>query len=210
MQVLVVDDHPLIQEMVRAILERTFKPCAVYLEGTLESALKRAEGLMSLDLVVLDLGLPGCTECDAFTRFQKRFPSLAVVVLSAMDTAVTIRRVLASGARGYIPKTSGAKVMESAFRLVTDGGTYVPAEALIASGAPMPLSTAAPEFVLSARQLDVLKRIAKGFGNRQIANELAISENTVKHHAHEIYQALGVATRTEALVAAMRQGLRFD
>lgn len=211
MQVLVVDDHPIIHEVMRAVLERALKPSVIYFENTLEAAIKRAQRLKGLDLAVLDLGLPGCSKLEAFTRFHNKFPKLAVVVLSAIDSAETIRAALAAGAKGYIPKTSGPQLMQSALRVVAAGGTYVPPEAL-----QEPLETAQVEPIapsgldLSKRQIEVLRRIAKGLANRQIADELEISENTVKHHTHEVFRALGVATRTEALLAAMRHGFRFD
>lgn len=130
MQVLVVDDHPIIHEVMRAVLERALKPSVIYFENTLEAAIKRAQRLKGLDLAVLDLGLPGCSKLEAFTRFHNKFPKLAVVVLSAIDSAETIRAALAAGAKGYIPKTSGPQLMQSALRVVAAGGTYVPPEAL--------------------------------------------------------------------------------
>jgi DNA-binding NarL/FixJ family response regulator len=211
MQVLVVDDHPIIQEVLRAVLDQAFKPSVVYCESRLEAGIKRAQRSKRLDLVVLDLGLPGCSRLESLTRFREELPSIPVVVISAVDCAGVIRDALAAGARGYIPKTSSPKVMQSALRLVAAGGTYVPPEALrAATQATEPEPIALEALGLSGRQVEVLKRLAKGLANRQIADELDITENTVKHHTHEVFKALGVATRTEALVAAMRHGLRFD
>ncbi|MGA8006285.1 MAG: response regulator transcription factor [Burkholderiales bacterium] len=211
MQVLVLDDHPIIHEIMKAVLEQALGPTTVHHESSLDAALERAAQLEQLDLVLLDLGLPGCAGLDALTRFRARFPRVPIVVLSADDTAATVRAALAAGASGYVPKTSSPALMQSAFRLVASGGIYIPPEAL------QPAPESAPSkpigiagLGLSKRQLEVLKRIAQGLANRQIADELDISENTVKHHTHEVFKALGVATRTEALVAAMRHGLRID
>ena len=160
--------------------------------------------------MLLDLGLPGCAGLDALTRFRARFPRVPVVVLSADDTAATVRAALAAGARGYIPKTSAPTLMQSAFRLVAAGGIYIPPEALQPASESTPAKPIGLAGLLSKRQLEVLKCIAQGLANRQIADEFDISENTVKHHTHAVFKALGVATRTEALVAAMRHGLRLD
>lgn len=153
-------------------------------------------------VVLLDLGLPDCDGIDALIRFRKAFPRLPVVVISATEDAGTVRAAIAQGARGYIPKSSPRPVMEAALRLVVAGGTYVPQIALNGAGTA--------DLALTARQREVLRLMAKGLHNRQIARHLAISENTVKHHAQAVFHALGVASRAEALLAAARRGLRFD
>ena len=206
MQVLLVDDHPVILEVMQAVLRRCLAPTAIHAEKDLESGLRRARRLTRLDLVVLDLLLPGCQGIDALRRFRAEFPKEPVIVISAIDDGPVIRAAMAAGANGYIPKTSGVEVIESALLHVAAGGTYVPPDAR--GDRPHGFDSqdlAAPEFGLSARQLEVLKRIVKGLHNKQIADELQISENTVKHHTHEVFKALGVTTRTEALLVSVRR-----
>jgi DNA-binding NarL/FixJ family response regulator len=219
MRALVVDDHPLIHEVMHAVLRRALNPCAIYHASGLDAALARARQSRRLDLVVLDLMLPDCDKLEALTRLRAELPDASIVVLSAVDSPEVIREAIAAGAKGYIPKTSSTALVQVALSIVAAGGTYVPPEALRAMPTEalraMPNKRAdellaLPAVKLSVRQVDVLKRIVRGLPNRRIADELAISENTVKHHAHEVFKALGVSTRTEALVAAMRQGLRFD
>ena len=211
MRALVVDDHPLIHEVMHAVLRRALNPSAIYHASDLDAALARARQARRLDLVVLDLMLPDCDKLEALTRLRAELPDASIVVLSAVDSPEVIREAIAAGAKGYIPKTSSTALVQVALSIVAAGGTYVPPEALRAMpGERADELLALPAVKLSVRQVDVLKRIVRGLPNRRIADELAISENTVKHHAHEVFKALGVSTRTEALVAAMRQGLRFD
>jgi DNA-binding NarL/FixJ family response regulator len=202
MRVLLVDDHPLIQEVMQAVARRALGAKQMLIEENLAAGLARARESGPFDLVLLDLGLPDCGGLDALLRFREAFPQLPVVVVSATEDAGTVRAAIGHGARGYIPKSSPTPVIEAALKLVTAGGTYVPPAAL--DGAAL------DGLALTGRQREVLRLMARGLHNRQIAERLAISENTVKHHARAVFHALGVASRTEALVAATRLGLRFD
>src|SRR5262245_7694322 len=202
MRVLVIDDHPLIQEIVPAVLARALGEVAVATEGTLEAGLARASGGEAPDLVLLDLGLPGCEGLEAIARFRIRFPELPLVVLSASCDRESILGALEAGAAGYIPKTSKPEVMIAALKVIAAGGTYVPPEALEepARGAPRRRGL----LDLTERQKEVLGLILKGYNNERIAVELSIAPNTVKQHAHAIFTALGVSSRAEAVVAATR------
>lgn len=207
MRALVVDDHPLIREIVSAVLAKTFDDVMVATEATLEAALARAEAQRP-DLVVLDLGLPGCEGLDAVSRFRSQFPQVRTVVLSAVCDRDSILGALDAGAVGYIPKTSKPEVMIAALKVIAAGGTYVPPEAIEdASTRPVRRRARARALELTDRQKDVLRLILKGYNNERIAAELAIAPNTVKQHAHAIFMALGVSTRAEAVIAATRHGI---
>src|SRR6185295_1911527 len=211
MRALVIDDHPLIHEILLAILRKALGEVTVATEATLEAGLMRAAGSVPPDLVLLDLGLPGCEGIDALTRFRLEFPELPVVVLSATIDRESILGALDSGASGYIPKTSKPEVMIAALKLVAAGGVYVPPEALEELAVRTPLRTPRGESMeLTDRQREVLRLILKGYNNERIATELAIAPNTVKQHAHAIFTALGVSTRAEAVIAAMRHGLTLN
>ena len=129
MRALVIDDHPLIHEIMPAVLRKALGDVSVAIEATLESGIARAAAV-SPDLVLLDLGLPGCQGIDSITRFRVQFPQLPVIVLSANSDRESILGSLDSGASGYIPKTSTPEVMVAALKLVLAGGVYVPPEAL--------------------------------------------------------------------------------
>ena len=201
MRALVVDDHPLVHEILPVMLRKALGDVSVASEGTLEAGLARAGGSVAPDLVLLDLGLPGCDGLEALERFRREFPKLPLVVLSGNCDRDSILRALEAGAVGFIPKTSKPDVMIAALKVVAAGGTYVPPEALEGS------DTKARALDLTERQRDVLRLILKGYNNERIAAELAIAPNTVKQHAHAIFAALGVSTRAEAMVAAARRGL---
>lgn len=203
MRALVIDDHPLIREIVPAMLARTFGEVLVATEATLEAGLHRA-ATERPELLLLDLGLPGCEGLDALSRFRTEFPQLRIVVLSAVCDRDSILGALEAGAAGYIPKTSKPDVMIAALRVIAAGGTYVPPEAL---EEPTKVRRRARALDLTERQKEVLRLILKGYNNERIASELAIAPNTVKQHAHAIFMALGVSTRAEAVVAATRQGI---
>jgi DNA-binding NarL/FixJ family response regulator len=205
MRALVIDDHPLIQEIVPAVLAKALGEVAVATESTLEAGLARASRDEIPELVVLDLGLPGCRGLEALARFRSRFPDVPLVVLSGTTDRASIVAALEAGAVGYIPKTSKPDVMIAALKVVAAGGTYVPPEAL--EDAKPVLRRRGGHLDFTDRQKDVLRLILKGYNNERIATELGIAPNTVKQHAHAIFTALGASTRAEALVAAARHGL---
>ena len=205
MRVLVIDDHPLIQEIVPAVLVKAFGGVVVDTASTLEAGLERAAAEPP-DLVLLDLGLPGCDGIDAMSRFRMHFPQMPVAVLSATCDRDSILGVLDAGACGYIPKTSKPDVMMAALRVIVAGGTYVPPEALDEAG-QSPARRRMGRMDLTERQTAVLRLILKGYGNERIAAELGIAPNTVKQHAHAVFMALGVSSRAEAMIAAARHGI---
>jgi DNA-binding NarL/FixJ family response regulator len=201
MRALVIDDHPLVHEIMPAMLRKAIGAVSVASEGTLEGGLARAGGSVPPDLVLLDLGLPGCRGLEALLRFRREFPKLPLIVLSGDCERGSILGALEAGAVGFIPKTSKPDVMVAALKVVAAGGTYVPPEALEGADAKVPTLN------LTERQREVLQLILKGYNNERIATELAIAPNTVKQHAHAVFSALGVSTRAEAMVAAARRGL---
>jgi len=209
MRALVIDDHPLIQEIVPVVLAKALGDVEVQTESTLEGGLARAGGADAPDLVLLDLGLPGCEGLEALARFRSRFPDLPLVVLSSTCDRDSIIAAIEAGAVGYIPKTSRSDVMIAALKVVAAGGTYVPREALDepVEKKPAPRRRRAVALELTQRQKDVMRLILKGYNNERIAAELSIAPNTVKQHAHAIFSALGVSTRAEAVIAAARHGL---
>ena len=216
MRILVVDDHPLMAEALEVAMRTLDRATHVETAGNLRAAIARAEQA-GFDLCLLDLGLPGCSGLEALEKMRASLPALPVVVVSGSDDTRSVLRALDLGAMGYIPKTSPRDVLLGAVRLVASGGIYVPVEALkareageqAASAAASPSKTAA-DLGLSARQWEVLGLLLKGLPNKLIARKLDISENTTKIHVSAVLRALGVSSRTQALLAANRVGLRLD
>jgi DNA-binding NarL/FixJ family response regulator len=217
MRILVVDDHPMMAEALALAMRTLDRATDVETAGDLRSAIALA-GDEKYDLCLLDLGLPDCSGIDALTRLREAVPALPVVVVSGADDAEHVLKALDQGAMGYIPKTSPRNVLLSAVRLVASGGIYVPTEALKpreaeaapAQNPPGASAKSAADLGLSARQREVLELLLKGLPNKLIARKLGISENTTKIHVSSVLRALGVASRTQALIAASRLGLRLE
>lgn len=208
MDFLLVDDHPIIHETLGAMVRSLAPGAQIHSENDLAGALSRAHELKDLELVLLDLGLPGCSGIDALLRLRKALPRARIVVISANDDAESVRAALEAGAVGYVPKTSQPRVITDALRLILNGGTYIPPQVMEAAAAPKKSASMA-DLGLTERQADVLKLLAKGLPNSQIARKLNISENTVKQHAHAAYRLLGVSSRTGAMVALVRLGVVY-
>ena len=204
MRILLVDDHPLMTDVLRTVLGTLDQVAEIKSANDLESAIAIASA-GELDLVMLDLGMPGCSGVEAVQRWREKFPALPVVVVSGASEPKVINAALDLGAMGFIPKSAPGEVLLQAVRLVISGAIYVPVEALNAPSA----APAAP-LDLSPRQHEVLALLLKGMSNKLIARKLDISENTTKIHVSAVLEALGVATRTQAVIAASRLGLRLE
>lgn len=210
MRILVVDDHPLMAEALGMAMRALDREAQVETVDHLAAAVARASD-ESFDLCLLDLGLPDCAGLEALERMRASHPALPVVVVSGSDDAASVYRALDLGAMGYIPKTSPRDVLLGAVRLVASGGIYVPVQALKPrEGSAAARPAAAGELKLSERQAEVLQLLLKGLPNKLIARKLDIAENTAKIHVSAVLRALGVATRTQALIAASRLGIRID
>jgi len=209
MDVLLVDDHPMLHETLRAVVASVAPQAQFHGETDLGGGVSKARQLKDLQLVLLDLMLPGCSGIEALVQFLKMVPRARVVVVSATEDSGSVRAALDAGAVGYLPKTSPPKVIAEALRAVLEGGSYVPPQAMGAVPQPKsPLTLA--DLGVTERQADVLRLLAKGLSNGEIARQLNIAENTVKQHAHAAYRALGVSSRTEAMVALAKMGIKGD
>lgn len=202
MRVLIVDDHPLFRQGLRALME-SIDPAleAMDVGSVLEAKALHAAGYAP-ELVLLDMNLPGVHRLDALREVKTLFEAAAIVIVSAEEDPALIRQTIDAGAAGYIPKTTDAELTVSALRLVLAHGIYLPAIALVrpeesAAAAPSRAGTAAPP--LSPRQQAVLRCLLQGKPNKIIARELDMAEGTVKAHLWAVYQALGVHSRTQAM-----------
>jgi DNA-binding NarL/FixJ family response regulator len=126
MDVLLVDDHPIVHETLRAML-RTLRPSAeCHSQFDLEAGVSEARRLEGLELVLLDLGLPGCAGVESLVKFRRAVPSARVVVISGESDDERVRAAMEEGAAGYLPKTLRPKAMVDALRTILDGGVYTP------------------------------------------------------------------------------------
>jgi DNA-binding NarL/FixJ family response regulator len=216
LKVLVIDDHPLVQEGVSAALESLADDVTVMAARDAEQGLATAAENPDLDLVLLDLALPGMSGFNLIGKLHERLPSLPVVVLSALEEPENVRHAINAGAMGFVPKSAATRVLIEVLQQVLEGNVTVPL-ALQSSGPPvshaLPGATDAPSAsdpdvaLLTLRQLEVLSRVCQGKTNKQIATELGLSEKTVKAHVTAIFKVLGVVNRTQAVLVARRVGM---
>lgn len=195
MKILLIDDHSLFRAGLRLLLGRLGEALEVLEAESVETGLVVAQTNPDLDLVLLDLNLPGMHGLDGLLQFRRRFPSVSVLLVSAADFDDIIAEGRAKGAQGFIAKSVSAEEMIEAVRHVLSGELWFPNQ--FRSIAPVPLSP---------RQREVLAGLCKGQSNKEIGRELALSENTVRSHVAVIFRALGVNSRTEAAMAARRHG----
>jgi DNA-binding NarL/FixJ family response regulator len=217
MNVLIVVGHPFVHEVLGSIVRSVLGDVKLRTARDLEAAVAIIGTDPKLSLVLLDLDLPGCTGIEPLTRFRTVCPSVPVVVISANDSRPTILAAFRAGAVGYLPKTMTRKVMVGALHVIAAGGFYVPYEALGDGFSAVSDKTtngngvmAAARLGLTHRQYQVLQLIQNGYTNRRIARQLEIAEGTVKQHVHAVLGALGVSSRTEAVAAASRLGVRHE
>ena len=207
MKVLLIDDHPLFIEGIKGILQRLENDMVIHTSGSCEEALVLTENDDDLDLVLLDLNLPGMSGLEGIQKIRHHLPATPIVLLSASDDCNKVLRCIESGAKGFIPKSSSADIIISALQLVLSGGVYLPMAILDTANAGRKKTTNSDGQTLTPRQIEVLKLLSEGHSNKLIAHQLQMAENTVRVHVSAILRFLEVTNRTEAGLAASRMGL---
>ena len=164
-----------------------------------------------LDIVILDIAMPGINGLQALAELGRLRPALPVIVISASEDARDVRQALAKGALGYVPKSAGPHTLVAAVQLVLKGDIYVPP--LVLGAADMghspetKIQASAGRLALTERQVEVLQRLNEGQSNKRIALDLGLSEKTVKAHVTAIFKALNVINRTQAAAIGREAGL---
>ncbi|MFV0371442.1 MAG: response regulator transcription factor [Azonexus sp.] len=213
---LVVEDHALVRESMVGLLCQMEAGVSVQECADLEAAFDVLDDDSDYDLMLLDLALPGVDGFSGLDILRRRYPAMPVVVVSAFDDPPSVTRALHLGASGFIPKTLNGSELLLAVRHVLEGNIYRPN--LPEGPRPDKLTPPPPvaergvrpeEIGLTERQAQVLDLMVRGLSNRSIAQQLNLSEGTVKIHASAIFKVLGVNSRTQALIAAARYGLEF-
>jgi len=216
LKVLVVDDHALIRQALRPLVEQLGdgEPVEWIEAAGYTEALERIAAHPDLDLVLLDLRMPDVSGFAALADIEERHPDVPVVVMTGEEDPALVREAFEQGALGFIPKSSTPAVILAALRLVLSGGTYVPPQIMAAAAetprtAPPPPDPAiADRLGITPRQSDVLALLLAGKSNKLISRELNLAEGTVKNHVAAVLRALDVDTRVQAVIAAARLGLR--
>lgn len=213
MKILVADDHELFREGLRHVLQQLDEGTSIIEASDYPQTLKLAETESDIDIVLLDLSMPGMPWAEGLQLLRQKLPQeTPVIVLSASDDRAHVLQAVNLGAAGFIPKTSSSRVMLSALKLVLSGGVYLPPALLdqrapdALENTPKPVLDGAASF-LTPRQREVLVLLGQGKSNKEIARVLNLAEGTVKLHVTAILKALNVNNRTRAVVAAAQMGL---
>ncbi|MDN5000772.1 response regulator [Bradyrhizobium sp. GCM10027634] len=205
---LIVEDHPLFREALEGALQLA-TPEAVILQATsIDGALGLLSSTDGIDLVLLDLSMPGTTGLSGIIRIRKAFPRIPVIIVSGYQDPQIIGSALSLGVSGYILKSSSKRELAQAISEVLRGSICLP-DAYRGLARPPRSGGPAQELLkrlhdLTSQQLRVLEMLQRGLQNKQIAYELKISETTVKVHVSDILRKLNVMSRTKAIVEMSR------
>ena len=228
MKALLVDDHPLILSALQSVIGGLGQDILVEGVDTAAAARARLAADSDVDLVLLDLALGDADGFELLRELREAYPALPVVVVSASERTADVIRAIDLGAMGFVPKRSSHAQLTEALQMVLSGGLYVPPMLLGLTGTPAPASAASTAVAqaaeasplsgvaqaaphqqagslealgLTPRQAEVLALLLKGLPNKLIARELKLSVETVKDHVAAVLRALGVHTRTQAVLA---------
>jgi len=199
-RVLCVDDHPLLREGIAAIIENEPDMSLIAEASSSGEAVQRFREHRP-DVTLMDLRLPDASGIDAMIAIRAEFADARIIMLTTFEGDVEIQRALEAGARGYMLKSTPPWELVEVIRQVHAGKKRVPAE--VASYLAEHLSDES----LTTREIDVLRHVAGGNRNRDIAERLFISEETVKVHVKHIMEKLGANDRTQAVAIAVRRGI---
>ena len=209
MKILVVDDHPLILEALAQLLPQLGNGIEARCAADPATAVDILDDEPDVEMVLLDLALPGTRGLDFLADLRLDYPGVDVVVLSATHDPATVAAALAAGARGFIPKTADSRLLLDALRRVLAGDTYRE-EAAVEPPDGDGVRITPDRLGLTARQADVLKLMVQGKPNKLICRDLKLSEGTVKVHVSAVLRALRVHSRTQAVVELARRGISVD
>jgi len=201
----IADDHPLFRGALREAVTGLFQQVEIGEAGSFEDVSKLLEGGGEVDLILLDLNMPGVRGFSGLIYLRAQYPSAPIVVVSANDDPAVIRRCMDLGTSGFIPKTLGIEEMRAAIKRVLEGGVWTPPDVDLSASADTETANLMARLAsLTPQQVRVLMMLSEGLLNKQIAYELGVSEATVKAHVSAILQKLGVESRTQAVITAAK------
>ena len=204
-RLVIADDHPLFRGALREAVTGVFDRAEIAEAGAFDELSKLLEKGGEVDLILLDLTMPGARGFSGLMYLRAQYPGVPVIVVSANDDPAVIRRCMDFGASGFIPKTLGIEAMRAAIMRVLKGGVWTPPDVDLAAGSDAETAALLARLAtLTPQQVRVLMMLSEGLLNKQIAYELSVSEATVKAHVSAILQKLGVESRTQAVIAAAK------
>jgi DNA-binding NarL/FixJ family response regulator len=203
-RIVIADDHPLFRDALRQAVA-SIMPAQIDEAGTFEELTARLGQEADVDLILLDLSMPGISGFSGLIYLRAQYSAIPVVVVSASDDVATIRRSMDFGASGFIPKRLGVDALRTAILKVIEGDIWIPPDVDLSAAADPEMTRLRDRLItLTPQQVRVLMMLSEGLLNKQIAYELGVSEATIKAHVSAILQKLGVESRTQAVIAAAR------
>ena len=214
MDIILADDHKLVRDGLTPFLEELDENVNVIEAAGFEHAMKAAKEARDLQLIILDLGMPGMNGLAGVRQMMESYPNVPVVILSGTHDQTAILKAFNLGIAGFIPKSAGSNVMMSALQLVMAGERYIPSQILVGAAiqdadhpqaattpaTPSTRSINAARFdKLSKREQHVLELLAGGMTNKEIARSIDLQEATIKIHVKNIYRKMGVNNRVQAV-----------
>ncbi len=204
-RILIADDHPLVLGALRQTVSGAIAGVEIHEAHDFDSLAATLEAHPDMDLVLLDLSMPGVRGFSGLLYLRAERPGLPVIVVSANEDRAVMRHCLEFGAAAYVPKSLDVETMRAAVRTVLDGGHWAPPDLDAKTPAEREASALVKRLSsLTPQQVRVLMMLSQGLLNKQIAYELSVSEATVKAHVSAILQKLGVESRTQAVILAAK------
>jgi DNA-binding NarL/FixJ family response regulator len=209
---LICDDHQLVREALAGAVARRWPDAIIAQAASFPEAWDKAAA--APDLCLADLTMPGASERDGIAGLQRAAPATPVLVITGSHDDRLLLDLIADGVAGFVPKTSGTDIILAAIELVLAGGRYMPprvaelaAQSQGLGEAEAPIGSRTPKPAVTPRQADVLRLVAGGYSNKEIARELDLSPATIKTHVAQAIAAIGAANRTDAAIRARTLGL---
>lgn len=202
-KILIVDDHPMFREALRGAVQSALANADVFEAGSIETARDALCGAPGIEIVLLDLSLPGTAGFDGLMLLRSSFPRIPIMIVSGLDDPKIVKEAIRLGAAGFVPKSVDKTTLAQGLSEVLSGSVFVPAD--LAQSLSDCAATEAGDIAdrvaeLTPAQMRVLQLLRHGRLNKQIAYELGVSETTVKAHVSEILRKLNVVSRTQAVI----------
>jgi DNA-binding NarL/FixJ family response regulator len=201
---IIADDHPLFRGALRQTLEGMFEGLEIEESGSLDDVTDALDSSDSVDLILLDLSMPGMRGYSGLMYLRAHYPSVPVVIVSAVEEPVVVRRCIQFGAAGYIPKSLDTNTIRAGISVILGGGQWVAPDIDLDEESDENSNLVGRLATLTPQQVRVLMMLSEGLLNKQIAYELSVSEATIKAHVSAILQKLDVDSRTQAVIAAAK------
>ncbi len=205
-RIVIVDDHPLFRGALKQALGTSIEGAQIIEAGSLDELISLLKPDNEIDLILLDLAMPGVQGLSGLLFLRADHPGIPVVIVSASEDVNTIRRAIEFGASGYVPKSQTVDQIRGAIAQVLAGEVWIPPDLDIGQTDKTATGIAARLSTLTPQQVRVLMMLGEGLLNKQIAFRLSVSEATIKAHVSAILQKLGVDSRTQAVIAINKLG----